>query len=170
MAINKIFVAKTRNYDIFVAKIYDYALIDSFWGFPRFINSPTSYATLLPTALNLNVINLIWHVFSDHRFNFGEKIYILLHIPIGPLEDIPQDAQRPNNAMKVQVKHNSWGGTSWLLMVSVSPISERPQVGLSEVVLPEDNQITCFFWVDMPTEFPQRKVRPVACFAILQFK
>ena len=32
--------------------------------------------------------------------------------------------------------------------------------------------VTCFFWVDndMPTEFPQRKVRPVACFAILQFK
>ena len=42
-----IFVAKTRNYDIFVAKIYDYALIDSFWGFPRFIDSPTSYATLV---------------------------------------------------------------------------------------------------------------------------
>ena len=41
-----IFVAKTRNYDIFVAKIYDYALIDSFWGFHRFIDSPTSYATL----------------------------------------------------------------------------------------------------------------------------
>ena len=36
-----------RNYDIFVAKIYDYALIDSFWGFPRFIDSPTSYATLV---------------------------------------------------------------------------------------------------------------------------
>ena len=29
-----------------VAKIYDYALIDSFWGFPRLIDSPTSYATL----------------------------------------------------------------------------------------------------------------------------
>ena len=41
-----IFVAKTHNYDIFVANIYDYALIDSFWGFPRFIDSPTSYATL----------------------------------------------------------------------------------------------------------------------------
>ena len=41
-----IFVAKTRNYDIFVAKIYDYALIDSFWRFPRFIDNPTSYATL----------------------------------------------------------------------------------------------------------------------------
>ena len=27
---NRIFVAKTRNYNIFVAKIYDYALIDSF--------------------------------------------------------------------------------------------------------------------------------------------
>ena len=42
-----IFVAKTRNYDIFVANIYDYALIDSFCGFPRFIDSPTSYATLV---------------------------------------------------------------------------------------------------------------------------
>ena len=49
MAINKtpIFVAKTRNYDIFVAKIYDYALIDSFGGFPGFIDSLTSYATLV---------------------------------------------------------------------------------------------------------------------------
>ena len=36
-----------HNYDIFVAKIYDYALIDSFEGFPRFIDSPTSYATLV---------------------------------------------------------------------------------------------------------------------------
>ena len=35
-----------RKYDIFVAKIYDCALIDSFWGFPRLIDSPTSYATL----------------------------------------------------------------------------------------------------------------------------
>ena len=42
-----IFVAKTRNYDIFVAKIYDYLLIDSFWGFPGFIDSPASYATLV---------------------------------------------------------------------------------------------------------------------------
>ena len=41
-----IFVAKTRNYDIFVAKIYDYALIDSFWRFCRLTDSPTSYATL----------------------------------------------------------------------------------------------------------------------------
>ena len=47
-----IFVAKTRNYDIFVAKIYDYALIDSFWGFPRFIDSPTSYATLMTPILD----------------------------------------------------------------------------------------------------------------------
>ena len=38
-----------RNYDMFVAKIYDYALIDSFWGFPGFIDSLTSYATLMPT-------------------------------------------------------------------------------------------------------------------------
>ena len=38
-----------RNYDIFVAKIYDYAFIDSFGGFPGFIDSLTSYATL-PSA------------------------------------------------------------------------------------------------------------------------
>ena len=36
-----------RNYDIFVAKIYEYALIDSFGGFPGFIDCLTSYATLL---------------------------------------------------------------------------------------------------------------------------
>ena len=44
--IKTFFVAKTRNYDIFVAKIYDYLLIDSYWGFPGLIDSPTSYATL----------------------------------------------------------------------------------------------------------------------------
>ena len=36
-----------RKYDIFVAKIYDYALIDSFGGFPGFIDSLTIYATLI---------------------------------------------------------------------------------------------------------------------------
>ena len=50
-----IFVAKTRNYDIFVAKIYDYVLINSFWGYPRFIDSPTSYATLHPGKKPLKV-------------------------------------------------------------------------------------------------------------------
>ena len=40
-------MSQKRNYDIFVAKIYDYALIDSFWGFPGFIDSPTSYTTLV---------------------------------------------------------------------------------------------------------------------------
>ena len=43
---NLLFVAKTRNYDIFVAKIYDYALINSFGGFPGIIDSITSYASL----------------------------------------------------------------------------------------------------------------------------
>ena len=52
---------KTRNYDIFVAKIYDYALIDSFWGFPRFIDSPTSYATLV----KCNAGKLRWNSFED---------------------------------------------------------------------------------------------------------
>ena len=62
MAINKtpIFVAKTRNYDIFVAKIYDCALIDSFWGFPRLIDSPTSYITLQPTDILFKSHALFW--------------------------------------------------------------------------------------------------------------
>ena len=36
-----------RNYAIFVAKFYFYALIDSFWGSAGFPNSPASYATLI---------------------------------------------------------------------------------------------------------------------------
>ena len=51
---NPYFVAKTLNYDIFVAKIYDYALIDSFWGFPGFIDSLTSYATLNASKTSQN--------------------------------------------------------------------------------------------------------------------
>ena len=42
----KLSIEQKSAIDIFVAKIYDYALIDSFLGFPRFIDSPTSYATL----------------------------------------------------------------------------------------------------------------------------
>ena len=49
---NIIFLTNIRNYDIFVAKIYDYALINSFLGFPRLIDSPTSYATLIMTTVN----------------------------------------------------------------------------------------------------------------------
>ena len=47
-----------RNYDIFVAKIHDYALIDSFWGFPGFIDSLTSYATLVEE--NFKKSELFW--------------------------------------------------------------------------------------------------------------
>ena len=42
----KLSIEQKSAIDIFVAKIYDYALIESFLGFPRFIDSPTSYATL----------------------------------------------------------------------------------------------------------------------------
>ena len=38
------FVEIMCNYNIFVAKIYDYALIDSFWGSAGSLNSLTSYA------------------------------------------------------------------------------------------------------------------------------
>ena len=43
---NIIFVTKTHSYGIFVAKIYDYARINSFWGSAGILDSPTSYATL----------------------------------------------------------------------------------------------------------------------------
>ena len=49
----KLSIEQKSAIDIFVAKIYDYALIDSFWGFPMFIDSPTSYATLLWTPLKI---------------------------------------------------------------------------------------------------------------------
>ena len=60
---NTYFVAKTRNYDIFVAKIYDYTLIDSFWGFPGFIDSLTSYATLFWSDSESFVRSLILLIF-----------------------------------------------------------------------------------------------------------
>ena len=37
----------TFSYGSFVAKIYDYALSDSFWGSAGFLDSLTSYATLV---------------------------------------------------------------------------------------------------------------------------
>ena len=79
MAINKtpIFVAKTRNYDIFVTKIYDYALIDSFWGFPRFIDSPTSYATLVTvngTRWALSMGGLMGKITINLRHEFERKL------------------------------------------------------------------------------------------------
>ena len=52
---NIIFVAKMRNYDIFVAKIYDYTHIDSFWGSAGLIDSPTSSATM-PTTNDCTVL------------------------------------------------------------------------------------------------------------------
>ena len=41
-----IFVAKTGNYGVFVSKIYDYVLINSFWGSAGFLDSAASYAGL----------------------------------------------------------------------------------------------------------------------------
>ena len=41
-----------RNYGIFVAKIYDYALIDSFWGSAGFLDSPTTYANLVVSIMD----------------------------------------------------------------------------------------------------------------------
>ena len=55
---------------IFVAKIYDYALIDSYWGFAGLIDSPTSCATLLSSVQchdrspsNCSEKNSFWRVF-----------------------------------------------------------------------------------------------------------
>ena len=61
--------SKTRNYDIFVANVYDYALIDSFGGFPGLIDSPTSYATLLLSKTK--VLLLCRH--GDKRRLMGER-------------------------------------------------------------------------------------------------
>ena len=76
MRIYDIFVAKMRNYDIFVAKIYDYALIDSFWGFPRFIDSPTSYATLLGDYIASEDKVMTYHVNISRRVQFQKKAFV----------------------------------------------------------------------------------------------
>ena len=52
-------MAMMRNY----GAIYDYALINSFWGFLRFIDSPKSYATL----------DCGWSLFRD--VSFGIDIF-----------------------------------------------------------------------------------------------
>ena len=64
---NIIFVAKTGNYDIFVAKICDYKLIDSFRGSAGIIYSPTSchavvvyFALLKFIHLNFTPIVRFW--------------------------------------------------------------------------------------------------------------
>ena len=49
-----IIVAKTHNYNIFVVEIYDYVLIDSFWGSAGFLDSPTSYANLPTTNYKID--------------------------------------------------------------------------------------------------------------------
>ena len=41
-----------HNYDIFLAKIYDYLLTNSFWGSAGIIDSPISYATLATTIMS----------------------------------------------------------------------------------------------------------------------
>ena len=63
-----IFVAKTRNYDIFVAKIYDNALIDSF---PRFIDSSASYVTLGSDEMSIFTFyhEIDYNVFSRKVFH-----------------------------------------------------------------------------------------------------
>ena len=85
MAINEtpIFVPKTRNYNIFVAKIYDYALIDSFRGFRRFIDSPTSYATLVGKRMyrrgRISNRRQHWVLGGLCRYSFNDCL--LLHLP-----------------------------------------------------------------------------------------
>ena len=85
---NLIYVAKTRNYDIFVAKIYDYALIDSFWGFPWFIDSPTSYATLSETKSNLTSLQTRWSLRLLHSLPLVlfERKHKLFTSSRGPFE------------------------------------------------------------------------------------
>ena len=46
------FLSRYAQLRHFVAKIYDFALIKSFWGFSGLIDSPTSYATLPETNSN----------------------------------------------------------------------------------------------------------------------
>ena len=69
---------------IFVVTIYDYALIDSFWGSAGFIDSPTSYATLtcrklywLRNKVSDSMVDMLTRVFwlwYEHCHMKKEKI------------------------------------------------------------------------------------------------
>ena len=79
--IKTFFVAKTHNYDIFVAKIYDYALIDSFSGSPGLIDSPTSYATLIHMfGMNEDTSNYSHPNENNESKNSSNSLIILLLI------------------------------------------------------------------------------------------
>ena len=62
------FVTKACNYGIFVQKIYDYALFDSFWGSAGFIDSPTIYATLDVPYIIFTASSVLY--FSLNLWNF----------------------------------------------------------------------------------------------------
>ena len=68
-----------HNYDIFVAKIYDYALIDSFSGSPGLIDSPTSYATLIHMfGMNEDTSNYSHPNENNESKNSSNSLIILL--------------------------------------------------------------------------------------------
>ena len=74
---------KTRNYDIFVVKIYDYALIDSFSGSAGLIDSPTSYATLgWSKFVQVLFEPISLSDFQDYENNFFGAQYLLKKIDI----------------------------------------------------------------------------------------
>ena len=94
-----IFVAKTRNYNIFVAKIYDYALIDSFWRFPRFIDSPTSYATLFTILYKYQIA--IWYEIWEFASPLLSVDSILALLGTKPIT-------WSNNRKSYKSKENNW--------------------------------------------------------------
>ena len=86
-----------RNYDIFVAKIYDYALIDSFWVFPGLIDSPTSYATLgWSKFVQVLFEPISLSDFQDYENNFFGAQYLLKKIDIMSSQSLFCTISHPN--------------------------------------------------------------------------
>ena len=77
---------KTGSYGFFVAKIYDYVLIDSFRGSAGFLASPTSFVTLvnmkfankkLPVATNITTaLSVTSFKFVNHFSRMGERVKV----------------------------------------------------------------------------------------------
>ena len=77
-----------RKYDIFVAEIYDYVLIDSFRGSAGFLDSPTSYVTLvntkfaqknLPVATNITTVPSVTSFKIVNPFSRMKEGKLVLH-------------------------------------------------------------------------------------------
>ena len=119
-----------RNYDIFVAKIYDYALIDSFWGFPGFIDSLTSYATLVlhggQHCLYLVWVLLQWFSKQSKHFSVSSASNLEKYWKKSAFQVYRQG--RVRGGIRSGSIRDGGGGSTWPVALPPPPSARAPPV------------------------------------------